>query len=148
MKINSGFQSLQKNIPLTDPVTSQGIQNKNFSDVMQQNSDRNQREQITYILQQIQNQAERLSKSMTIRELRRYKLLVKQFLEETVRKGVGLKNTRGWDRRGRTRKYKLIEEIDSHLLEMTDDLLIKERGRVDILNRVGEIRGLLINLTF
>lgn len=148
MKINSGFQSLQKNIPLTDPVTSQGIQNKSFSDVMQQNSDRNQREQITYILQQIQNQAERLSKSMTIRELRRYKLLVKQFLEETVRKGVGLKNTRGWDRRGRTRKYKLIEEIDSHLLEMTDDLLIKERGRVDILNRVGEIRGLLINLTF
>lgn len=148
MKINSGFHSLQKKIPVTEPLTTQGVQNKGFSDIMQQNGERNQREQIAYILQQIQSQAERLTHSMTIRELRRYKLLVKQFLEQTVRKGVGIKNTRGWDRRGRTRRYKLIEEVDGHLLEMTDDLLVKEKGRVDILNKVGEIRGLLINLTF
>lgn len=148
MKINSGFHSLQKKIPVSEPLTTQGVQNKGFSDIMQQNGERNQREQIAYILQQIQSQAERLTHSMTIRELRRYKLLVKQFLEQTVRKGVGIKNTRGWDRRGRTRRYKLIEEVDGHLLEMTDDLLVKEKGRVDILNKVGEIRGLLINLTF
>ncbi|MNN58883.1 hypothetical protein D3C81_1739550 [compost metagenome] len=85
---------------------------------------------------------------MTVRELRQYKLLIKQFLEETARRGVGLKDTRGWDRRGRTKRYKLLEEIDGHLLAMADELLDTEQGKIDILQRVGEIKGLLINLTF
>jgi hypothetical protein len=31
---------------------------------------------------------------------------------------------------------------------MADDLLNSEQGRIDLLGRVGEIRGLLINLSF
>jgi uncharacterized protein YaaR (DUF327 family) len=85
---------------------------------------------------------------MTVRELRQYKLLVKQFLEETARRGVNLKDTKGWDRRGRAKRYKILEEIDTELLNLADDMLASEQGRIDLLQKVGEIRGMLINLLF
>lgn len=59
-----------------------------------------------------------------------------------------LRDTRGWDRRGRSKRYKLLEEIDEKLLTMADDMLESEQGRIDLLYKVGEIRGMLINLTF
>jgi len=68
------------------------------------------------------------------------------FLEDTVRRGIGIKETRGWDRRGRGKKYKLLDEIDQHLVSLAEELLSHEQGRIEILHRVGEIRGLLINL--
>ena len=105
-------------------------------------------EQLQRILQQIHLQGDRLSKSMTVRELRQYKVLIKQFLEETARRGVQLRDTRGWDRRGRTKRYKLLEEIDEQLLTMADDMLESEQGRIDLLYKIGEIRGMLINLAF
>jgi uncharacterized protein YaaR (DUF327 family) len=100
------------------------------------------------MLEQIQLQGERLSKSMTVRELRQYKLLIKKFLEDTARRGVQLRDTKGWDRRGRSKRYKLLEEIDENLLVMADDLLEHEQGRIEILQKIGEIRGMLINLFF
>lgn len=59
-----------------------------------------------------------------------------------------MKETRGWDRRGRGKRYNIIDEIDSVLLSMADELLDTEQGRIDLLNKVGEIRGILINLVF
>ena len=100
------------------------------------------------IVEQIQLQGERLAKSMTVRELRQYKLLLKRFLEETVRKGVTMRDTRGWDRRGRSKRYKLLEEIDKTLTTMADGLLEDEQGRIDILVKIGEIRGMLVNYFF
>ena len=83
---------------------------------------------------------------MTLHIQKRYKQLVKRFLEETVRRGVSMKETRGWDRRGRGKRYKLIDEIDSALLSMADELLDTEEGKISLLQQVGEIRGMLINL--
>jgi len=116
--------------------------------MMQQQDERASEEQLQRILQQISMQGERLAKSMTVRELRQYKLLVKQYLEETARRGVQLRDTRGWDRRGRSKRYKLLEEVDQQLLTLADDMLLSEQGRIDLLHKIGEIRGMLINLTF
>ena len=85
---------------------------------------------------------------MTVRELLQYKLLIRQFLEETARRGVNLRDTKGWDRRGRSKRYKLLEEIDQELLSLADEILETEQGRIEILHKIGEIRGMLINLLF
>jgi uncharacterized protein YaaR (DUF327 family) len=124
------------------------VQQKTFSEMMQQNDGKAAATELNRMLEQIQLQGERLSKSMTVRELRQYKLLIKKFLEETARRGVQLRDTKGWDRRGRSKRYKLLEEIDENLLVMADDLLEHEQGRIEILQKIGEIRGMLINLFF
>jgi uncharacterized protein YaaR (DUF327 family) len=129
-------------------LANKPMQMKNFSDILGGQEQERTQEQLQKKLLDIHTQGERLSKSMTVRELMAYRQMVKKFLEDTVRRGIGLKETKGWDRRGRTKRYKLIEEIDIALVAMAEELLESEEGRIDLLNRVGEIRGMLINLLF
>ncbi|MCP3775404.1 YaaR family protein [Paenibacillus sp. MZ04-78.2] len=148
MKINPGWRPFGNEVVRNENTSSQQLQKMSFSDTMQHQEERATREQLQRILQQIDLQGQRLAKSMTVRELRQYKLLVKQFLEETARRGVQLRDTRGWDRRGRTKRYKLLEEIDAELLGLADELVESEQGRIELLQKIGEIRGMLINLFF
>lgn len=147
MKINPGYRPLKSELTNAEGA-NRPVQPKTFSDVFQQQSEQKTKDELNRQIKEIQSQGDRLSKSMTIRELTIYRMMIKRFLEETARRGVILKETRGWDRRGRGKRYKLLEEIDSALLSMADDLLNSEQGRIDLLGRVGEIRGLLINLSF
>lgn len=148
MKINPGWRPFGKDMKLPENSTTSRIRQENFSDMLNQQNEQASREHLQRKMEKIQQQGERLAKSMTVRELRQYKLLVKQFLDETLRHGIALKETRGWDRRGRSKRYKIVEEIDGSLLAMADELLENEHGRIDLLQRIGEIRGMLINLLF
>lgn len=148
MKIHSNINTLGKNVQRGEAFPQQPVQHKSFSDMMNRQDEKANREQLRLMLDQINVQGQRLAKSMTVRELRAYKQLVKQFLEETVRRGVALKETKGWDRRGRTKRYKLLEEVDSLLLQMGEELLEHEQGRIELLNKIGEIRGMLLNAYF
>jgi hypothetical protein len=147
MKIDQGFRPLGQNRASNDASAKQ-VQPRSFADVMvQQDADRTQ-EQLQQKLQDIHRQGDRLAKVMTVRELKLYRQMIKQFLEDTIRRGVVLKEVKGFDRRGRIKRYKLLDEIDASLVLMAEDLLDSEQGRIDLLNKIGEIRGLLINLLF
>ena len=148
MKINPNMGTIGKNVMRGDTAKESPVLPKSFSDTMNQHEEHLGQEQLKRMLDQIQLQGGRLAKSMTVRELRAYKQLVRQFLEETVKRGVTLKETKGWDRRGRTKRYKLLEEVDSMLLSMAEELLQNEEGRIDLLAKVGEIRGMLLNVFF
>jgi uncharacterized protein YaaR (DUF327 family) len=148
MKIQSNIGNFGQNIQRGEATPQQQVQNKSFSDTMQQHDEQTSKDQLNRMMQQIDIQSGRLAKSMTVRELRAYKLLIKQFLEETVRRGVSLRDTKGWDRRGRGKRYKLLEEVDVKLLEMGEELLEHEQGRIDLLDKIGEIRGMLLNVYF
>lgn len=134
----SGLDGRQASLP----------QSKGFGDLLSQQDEQQSKQQLEQWMVQIHRQGERLSRSMTLRELRLYRSLIKSFLESTAKKGIELKETRGWDRRGRGRLYQIIEEVDQKLIEMADDLLKQEEGRVKILRNIGEIKGLLLNLYF
>ncbi|WP_141503709.1 YaaR family protein [Paenibacillus luteus] len=147
MKIDQNFRPLGQNRANNDTQSKQ-IQPRSFADVMvQQDADRTQ-EQLQQKLQDIHRQGDRLAKVMTVRELKIYRQMIKKFLEDTIRRGVVLKEVKGFDRRGRIKRYKLLDEIDATLVSMAEDLLDSEQGRIDLLNKIGEIRGLLINLLF
>lgn len=148
MKINSGWRSFGQKVQMQESAGAPKTRPKSFSDFMQQQDGGASREQLNRYLQQIEDQGNRLIRSMTVRELREYKRLVQQFLETAIRGGIALQTKRGIDRRGRGRKYKLVEEIDRRLLELTDDLLQREQGRIQLLDHVGEIKGMLVNLLY
>lgn len=148
MKIHSDWRLNRRGVRRQEASHSLRTGQPTFSDTMQQQEERASQETLKRMLGDIEVQGDRLLKSMTLREMRQYKLMVRQFLEMTARRGVGLKETRGWDRRGRGRRYLLLEEIDKKLLEMTEELLENEQGKLTLLNHVGEIKGMLINFLF
>ncbi|MFC4600499.1 YaaR family protein [Cohnella hongkongensis] len=147
MKIQPGLYPVGKTIQRGD-VPSRPAQSQSFGDLMHQQDEQRTHEELQRKLEDIRLQGERLTRSMTIRELVLYRQMVKAFLEDTVRRGIALKETRGWDRRGRGKRYKLLEEVDAMLVGMGEELLQSEEGRIDLLQKVGEIRGLLINIVF
>lgn len=148
MKINPGWRPLGKPLHVTDSPAAPPLSQKSFSDMLQQQDERSDAEQLSRMMRQIELQGERLHKSMTIRELRAYKALVRQFLEKTARKGIGLRETTGWDRRGRGKRYTLLDEVDRRLTELADELLDTEEGKIELLGKIGEIRGMLLNVLY
>ncbi len=148
MKINPGIRPFGKEPLRNEGASGTSASARPFSGFLKQEREAASQDELAKRMERIAQQGERLARSMTVRELREYKVLVQRFLEDTVRKGVGLKETRGWDRRGRTKRYQLLDEIDQALLSLADELLTTEGGRIELLGKVGEIRGLLINLFF
>ncbi len=140
--------------PLIHKATPRGEQSSrpqqtfSFGDMMQHQEEQRTQEELQRKLEDIRSQGDRLARSMTLRELVLYRQMVRSFLEDTVRRGILLKETKGWDRRGRGKRYKLLEEVDEMLVSMGDELLRTEEGRIDLLSKVGEIRGMLINMVF
>ncbi len=148
MKIQSpGYPLINKAVPRGE-LASRPPQMQSFGDLLQHQDEQRTQEELQRKLEDIRLQGDRLARSMTVRELVLYRQMVKSFLEDTVKRGIGLKDTRGWDRRGRSKRYKLLEEVDTMLVAMGEELLTTEEGRLDLLNKVGEIRGILINLAF
>jgi len=147
MRVDQGWRPVGQNRASADS-SMKPVQPANFADVMVQQDAQRTQEQLNQKLQDIHRQGDSVAKNMTVRELMLYRQMVKLFLEDTIRRGVGLKEVRGFDRRGRVKRYKLLDEIDATLVTMAEDLLDSEEGRIELLNKIGEIRGILINLMF
>lgn len=103
-------------------------------------------EKFVKMIKEIEVQGKNLSENRTVDQLRKYKKLVKEFMEEAVQHGLSLEERRGFNRRGRTKVYKIVEQVDKKLLDLTDAVLKQQQSSLQILNQVGEIQGLLINI--
>lgn len=125
---------------------NQPMERVSFSAVMSKQQEQMTYERLTQLMNKIEDQGKILAESRTVEELRKYKALVKEFLDEAVSNGLSLEERRGFNRRGRTKIYKIVTEVDKKLLELTDAVLKQEEQGLKILDLVGEIKGLLINL--
>lgn len=117
-----------------------------FTEIINQRREEKAYERFTKMIEEIDHQGKLLAESRTVETLRKYKQLVKDFLEEAVEHGLKVEERRGFNRRGRTKLYKIVEEVDKKLIELTDAVLAQEKKRIDILDMVGEIQGLLVNV--
>ncbi|MEH7342620.1 YaaR family protein [Bacillus sp. JJ1532] len=135
----AGLDKIQtkQNLP-TESISFQEVISKNRQQVLY--------DKFNKMVQDIEDQGKTLSEKRTVDELRKYKKLVKSFLEEAVQNGLQLEEQRGFNRRGRTKIYKIVKEVDKKLIDLTNTVLDKEKKGLDILNMVGEIKGLLINI--
>lgn len=117
-----------------------------FGDLVVKQGSKMQTEQLTRLLGDISTAGDRVAKNRTLRELARFKRLVKRFMEETVQFGLEGKQSHTWNRFGEGRRLKIVETIDEHLIQLAEDLLNEEKETIDLLDKIGEIKGLLINL--
>lgn len=91
LKIDPGYRPLKSGLGVSDNP-SKPVQSKSFADVMQQHGQQATQEELNRRFKEIQMQGDRLARSMTIRELKAYRMMVKRFLEDTVRRGWASKN--------------------------------------------------------
>jgi len=120
--------------------------NNRFGELVVKHGQKLQNEQLTRLLGDISAAGDRVARSRNLRDLARFKMLVKRFLQETVEYGLELKQSHTWNRFGEGRRLKIIKTIDEHLVELAQDILDEEKETIELLDKIGEIKGLLINL--
>jgi len=101
---------------------------------------------IDTMLTDITAQGERIARHMDIRDMRKYREMIREFMNEVVYRSHKFSRENFLDRRGRHRVYGLIKLIDANLDELAQELMKDEKDHITILNKIGEIRGLLLDI--
>lgn len=103
-------------------------------------------EKLGSLMEEITSQGDQLSKHMDIADLKKYRALIKDFMNEIVNRSHEFSRENFLDRRGRHRVYGIIRLVDENLDELAQELVKDEKDNITILNKVGEINGLLLDL--
>lgn len=117
-----------------------------FNAIMDKRRNDTTLERLQTKMKEIETVGEKLIESRTVENLRKYKKLVKDFMDDAVKNGLELQEQRGFSHRGSSKVYKLVKEVDKKLIDLTNAVIDKESKGLDVLNLVGEIKGMLINI--
>ena len=101
---------------------------------------------LTMMMEEITMQGKKVGKRMDIREMKKYRMLIKDFMNEIVTHSHEFSRENYLDRRGRHRVYGIIRRVDDLLDELAQELVKDEQDNIAILNRIDEIRGLLLDI--
>lgn len=98
------------------------------------------------LMEEITMQGEKLAKRRDVKDMKHYRGLVKEFMNEVVTRSHSFSRENFLDRRGRHRVYGIIRLVDENLDQLAQELMKDEKDNLAILNKIGEIRGLLLDI--
>lgn len=101
---------------------------------------------LSLLMQDITMQGNKLSKHMDVRDMKRYRSLIKDFMNEIVNRSHKFSRENFLDKRGRHRVYGIIKLVDENLDELAAELIKDEIDHIAILNKIDEIRGMLLDI--
>lgn len=102
---------------------------------------------LSTLMEDITAQGEKIAKHMDIRDMRKYRELVKGFMNEVVNRSHEFSRENFLDRRGRHRVYGIVKLVDKNLDELAGELIKEEKDNLAILGKVNEIQGLLLDIS-
>ena len=103
-------------------------------------------QRLNLMMQDIIQQGDRISKKNDIKDMQRYRILIKDFLNEVVTRSHVFSRENFLDRKGRHRVYGIIRQVDKELDELAQELVKDECNNIDILAKIGQIQGLLLDI--
>ncbi len=103
-------------------------------------------ERLTLVMEDIVQQGKKLGKHMDVRDMRRYRALIKEFMNEVVNRSHKFSRENFLDRKGRHRVYGIVKLVDNKLDELAQELIKDEQDHIAILGKIDEIRGLLLDI--
>ena len=104
------------------------------------------KDRLNGLIDRITEQGDKLSKHMDIKDMKTYRELVKGFLNEVINRSHKFSRENFLDRRGRHRIYGIVRKVDENLDALASELIKDEKDKLTILGKVGEIRGLLLDI--
>jgi len=129
-----------------DDTKVRAAKNTDFRNQLTRAEDSNYEQHLERLVKDIVSQGETLAKRVDVRELKIYKKLISEFLE------VALSNSRKFskksllDRRGRHKVFAIIKNINDELDYLTQEVLSGEKEHIGLLQRIMDIRGLILDL--
>ena len=84
------------------------------------------------LMSQIDEQGKKISKKKDIRDMRRYRELIKELLNQVIYRSHEFSRENFLDRRGRHRVYGIIRLVDKNLDELAEELMKEEQDNISI----------------
>ncbi|MDR1210268.1 MAG: YaaR family protein [Clostridiales bacterium] len=104
------------------------------------------RERVTSLMSDITAQGKRIADHMDIKDIKRYRALIGEFINEVVTNAHHFERENFLDRRGRHRVYGIVKMVNKDLDDIARELLKAEKDHIKILDKTGEIDGLLLDM--
>lgn len=101
---------------------------------------------LTVMMEEITQSGKRLGKRMDIRDLKHYRGLIQEFMNEVVSRSHKFSRENFLDRRGRHRVYGIVRLVNEKLDQLAEELIKDEKDHLLILGKIDEIRGLLLDI--
>lgn len=98
------------------------------------------------LMEEITMQGDKLAKKRDVRDMKRYRGLIKDFMNEIINRSHSFSRENFLDRKGRHRVYGIIRLVDENLDALAQELMKDEQDHLEILSKIGEIRGLLLDI--
>jgi len=98
------------------------------------------------LLADITTQGKRLAEHMDFNQLKQYRGLITNFINEVVTHSHEFSRENFLDRRGRHHVYGIVRLVNQELDELAQELLKTEKDHLSILDKIDEINGLLLDM--
>ncbi|QUH29379.1 YaaR family protein [Vallitalea guaymasensis] len=103
-------------------------------------------DKLNMMINDITEQGKKIAKHMDVKDMKKYRELIKDFVNEVVTHSHKFSRENFLDRRGRHRVYGIVKLVDRNLDDLAKELIQEEKNNLNILGHVDEIRGLLLDI--
>jgi uncharacterized protein YaaR (DUF327 family) len=117
-----------------------------FGDTIKRTEQADLETRLNKLMSQIEQQGDSLAKNMDIKDLKQYKKHIAEFMEEVVNGSLKYSKQNHFDRRGRHKVYAIIRKVNAKVEEMSREFLKEERDNIKVLENIGSIKGMLLDL--
>ena len=117
-----------------------------FGDTLKRTEEQDLTSRLNRLMSDIERQGEHLAKSMDIKELKNYKKLVSEFMDEVVNNSLKFSKQSHFDRRGRHKVFALVKKVNAKVEELSREFLKQEKDNIKILESIGSIKGMLFDM--
>jgi uncharacterized protein YaaR (DUF327 family) len=109
--------------------------------------DKDLKDKLSSMLDDITEQGERIAKHMDIKDMKKYRELVKGFMNEVASRSHEFSRENFLDRRGRHRVYGIVKQVDKNLDDLASELMKDEKDHMAIIGKLDDIRGMLLDIS-
>ncbi len=143
IKVNQLQQLTQMEAPKSSQAT-----NEDFKFTLVKNIEEGQlQEKLSSLMKDIEEQGAKIAKHMDIKDMKKYRTSIKEFMNEIVSRSHEFSRENFLDRKGRHRVYGIIRQVDKNLDDLAGELLKDEKDNLAILGKIDDIRGLLLDIS-
>jgi len=119
---------------------------EDFSFTLNKLSEEGLVKRLSGMIDEISLQGEKIAKHMDYKDLKEYKSLIGDFVNEIVSNSHEFSRENFLDRRGRHRVFGIVRQINSAVDELGQELLKSQKNNLAILEKTGMIQGLLLDI--
>ena len=117
-----------------------------FAEALQKKGETDLDTRLAKLMSEINLQGEQLGKNMDIKELKQYKRLIAEFMDEVVNSSLKYTKHNQFDRRGRHKVYAMVKKVNAKVEELSREFLKEEKDNIMILDSIGTIKGMLLDI--